>query len=122
MPRETFSSCSFLGVPTYFRACCHEASRGGDIGYDHPGRELMRHAEGEEPYTADHDDWLDRCNSLYELIRQRDDRAVLQWFVDHFPRCMALVPRRRRQTFLRGVYSMAAELHICDFDDSGEEG
>jgi hypothetical protein len=38
-----------------------------------------------------------------------DDGAVLAWFDRWVPRCMTLVPRRRRQIFLQGVYRYALE-------------
>lgn len=98
---------AFEGVPTFFRACCHDVkSRRVDAGYDHPGRELARHLETLFPYGLLPDEWAERLGRLALLARERDDEAVLSWFVEHYPRCMALVPRRRRKQFLAGVYEM----------------
>ena len=103
------SRLSFGGVPSFFRACCWTARGGGDVGYDHPGRELARHVESLDPYDATPDAWAAEIERLRVLVEQRDDRAVITWFVEHYPRCLSLVPKRRREAFLRGAYSMLAE-------------
>jgi hypothetical protein len=46
---------------------------------------------------------------LESLIRARDDGGVLGWFDRELPRCMALIPRRRRASFLAGIYEEVAE-------------
>ena len=43
------------------------------------------------------------------LIDDPDDEAVLRWFCDWLPRCMELVPPKRRQAFLSGVYQRTRE-------------
>jgi hypothetical protein len=103
-----------LGIPTFFRACCGTASQGCDIGYDHPGHELMRHVRDLVPYDADDDEWGASCDRLDDAIRNGDGARVLSWFVAHYPNCMALIPKRRRASFLRGVLAMAASKG--DFD------
>jgi hypothetical protein len=41
-----------------------------------------------------------------------DDEGVLAWFDRELPRCMALMPRRRRPQFLKGVYAMFEEVRV----------
>lgn len=103
----------FSGIPSFFRACCREASYGGVLGYDHAGHELHRHIRSLAPYSIEDDDWQDNeCDALDRLIEADDRDGVIAWFVGHYPRCMALIPCRRRETFLRGVFAMAAERGI----------
>jgi hypothetical protein len=91
--------------PTYFRALCEEARRGGDEGYAAAGHELTRHlpelVDGDSPAKVEA-----KLAELKELIRGRDDPNVIAWFKRVLPRCIDLVPIRRHRTFLRGVYSM----------------
>jgi hypothetical protein len=58
----------------------------------------LTHSEIEE------DEWAERLEELSTLIWQGSDEDVLAWFDRWLPRCKALVPRRRRQSFLKGVY------------------
>jgi hypothetical protein len=94
--------------PTFFRALCQEARRGGDQGYAAAGHELTRNltrlVDGDTP-----DEVARKMAELVGRIRTRDDPGVIDWFSRELPRCMALVPRRRRSTFLRGVYRMVDE-------------
>ncbi len=93
---------AFSGVPTFFRAQCSIASQGH--GYDGAGRELSRHLERLVPYDVENDDWLYAIGKLERAVADSNDDEVVNWFLDYFPQCMALVPTRRRKTFLRGVY------------------
>jgi len=105
----------FQGVPTFFRACCAEAAQGGTGGYASAGFHL---ASGVASLHDDPDEVMDELRDLVAAARRADaldiranrplnyaDRAVLAWFDREFPRCMALVPARRRQQFLRGIMS-----------------
>jgi len=122
----------FGGVPTYFRACCWEASQGGATGYKRPAYELARHLAHEQPYEMGDDEWSAELQELADLLMPeapdrpttpgglsmiayelRDDEAVWAWFEEHYPRCMKLIPRRRRKQFVEGVYECA------DNDDIG---
>jgi len=91
--------------PTYFRALCHEARRGGDQGYAAAGCELTRHLcqliDDDDP-----DEMEARLAELRTMLNDRDESNVIDWFQRELPRCMALVPRRRHRTFLQGVYRM----------------
>jgi hypothetical protein len=79
------------------------------MGYDLPGWHLLSHVQGLEPYDCEGDEWSQSIDELEGLIDARDSDGVLKWFLRCYPRCMALVPRRRRESFLRGVFAAADE-------------
>lgn len=85
--------------PTFFRAACRTASHGGGSGYEEPGYTLV----GGVASLLD-DDLDAKLEALDGFLMSDDDDAVLGWFDRELPRCMALVPRRRRLSFLRGVH------------------
>jgi hypothetical protein len=89
--------------PTFFKALCWETRRGGGLGYDWAGRKLTRVAAELVAYETD-DDWTEKLEGLEALVLARDDAGVLGWFDRELPRCMSLIPRRRRASFLAGVY------------------
>lgn len=98
----------FEGVPSYFIGCCQE-SKGHPKGYSHAGYHLAIHVEGSDiPYDASFEDWEGPIALLKRHILARNDRAIIRWFCDHYPRCMELVPKRRRSSFVDGVYRAAA--------------
>jgi hypothetical protein len=99
----------FEGVPTFFRACCLESQCLTPIGYAHAGRHLTGHVEGLIPFDVSFDEWETIISRLRHSIAVGNDRAILKWFCKHYPACMSLVPRRRRDTFLKGVYDVAQE-------------
>jgi hypothetical protein len=106
----------FPGVPGFFRAACHRASRPGSRGYQDAARELCRALASLQPDACHGEEWDGELTVLSDLllptnpgsalIRYDVDNGdlILRWFDDHFPGCMALVPRERREAFLRGVY------------------
>jgi hypothetical protein len=91
------------GVPSFFKACCFEAARGGTGGYDVPGWHLTAALGGQAPYDLDEDEWHDELEKLEQLLSGDDDNAVFAWFEQHYPRCMVLIPARRREQFVVGV-------------------
>lgn len=97
------SVAAFGGVPTFFRASCHTASRGGKDGYTDAGYTLAYHLHRLVPYEVDHEEWQAAVEQFTELLDSEDDEKALTWLSDHYPRCMALVPERRRAAFLDGV-------------------
>jgi hypothetical protein len=103
VPRTTSGAC-----PAYFRAICWEASQGGDQGYMRAGRKLLRTAASEIAWESD-DELTEKFNDLKRVLQRRNDDGVLAWFDREFPRCMALIPRRRRSTFLEGAYRQFKE-------------
>lgn len=102
-------SFCFSGVPTFFRAGCQIARSGRFGGFANPGRELTRHLWRLVPDGLTDQDWSNEIDHLIERCERSDDEAVLSWFSQRYPRCIALVPVRRRRTFLRGVNEMIAE-------------
>lgn len=106
----------FQGIPAFFRGLCNEARSGGRGGYKAAGHELARHVsnlvEGDDPAAK-----LDELASLLfpctadDPLRiayvRRDHDALWAWFKRDFPRCMDLVPTRRRRKFLEGIYQAA---------------
>jgi hypothetical protein len=93
----------FQGVPSFFRALCFEATRGGESGYSGAGWALLHNL----PTLVEGDTNEDIGAKLDELaihLRDREDLAVIDWLKRELPRCMDLVPTRRRDQFLNGIY------------------
>jgi hypothetical protein len=104
---------AFEGVPSFFRACCLDVKCGRvPAGYEHPARELVRHLADLVPHQVDAEEWSPCLRRLALLVADRDDQGVLDWFLRHYPRCLALIPKRRRPNFLAGVYAAAEEFGI----------
>jgi hypothetical protein len=111
---QTFAKPKGYGAcPSHFRATCQRASRGGSSGYDEAGYQLMAGLGSLAPYDVEREDWGRQLQELENLLLPTeaggtmvppDDGAVLAWFDRRVPRCMALIPPRRRGTFLEGVY------------------
>jgi hypothetical protein len=116
------------GVPTFFRASCWEASRGGEWGYRGPGYTLARHLAAQAPSAMNEDEWARELEALgaildgffpagFDTIDDPDELAedeevsapILRWFDQHYPKCMKLVPRRRRRQFVAGVLAAARD-------------
>ncbi|MBI5764283.1 MAG: hypothetical protein HZA51_12245 [Planctomycetes bacterium] len=89
----------FGGVPSFFRACCMTASTGGAGCYAVAAYELTRHLLDLCPHDTDQHEWHDLVNELSQLEKEEE---VLEWFDEHMPKCMKLVPKRRRQSFYKG--------------------
>ena len=91
------------GVPTFFRACCHEAQQGGKNGYSNAGWHLTNAIGNECPYDLELDDWQQEVQKLHSLLAADDTEGVWEWCTRHYPTCMKLVPYRRRDQFVAGV-------------------
>jgi hypothetical protein len=89
--------------PTWFLATCHEAGRGGANTYAWAGHKLLGSIASEMSYEYDDEEWNAKLDELEALLDANDDHGVLAWFDRELPRCMKLVPRRRRQQFLKGL-------------------
>ncbi len=92
------------GVPSFFRGCCLEAQRGGENGYANAAWHLSGALGSQIPYDIEDDDWADQIDALKGLIKDEDGEGVWSWFKRHYPKCMQLVPTRRREQFVSGVY------------------
>ncbi len=96
--------------PSFFRALCMTASAGGASDYSTAGYELTRHLEGLGPDELDDGEWKERVAGLRRLLRRRgksDD--IAEWFEHNLPRCMDLVPARRRHRFVDGARAYYAD-------------
>lgn len=91
------------GVPSFFRACCLEAGRGGTNGYASAAWHLANSIGSQMPHDLADEEWEKEIDALKELLASDDDDGVLDWFTRHYPKCMKLVPARRRSQFVAGV-------------------
>lgn len=94
----------FQGVPTFFRAACFEAKQGGENGYYGTGWALLHNLSTLVEGDSDADQQAKLGELAVLLDDQSDESAVLDWFKREFPRCMALVPTRRRGRFVKGAF------------------
>jgi hypothetical protein len=106
------------GVPLLFRAACLEATR-GESGYYEAGWALLHNlptlvkGESEDDRQAKLDELEGILGDRGDQGDQGDDRSVIAWFKRELPRCMELVPARRRRQFVKGVFdSWMNELFI----------
>ena len=103
------SSATFNGVPTFFGALCAEARLGGTNGYYLAGHEFTRQLESNSPHELSEDEWYDQLEALQRMADDEDDRGIWKWLLRIYPRCMELVPTRRREQFLKGMYDYLDE-------------
>lgn len=89
--------------PTWYRASCHEAAGDTQEGYFLPGLKLAGSLHSALCKDFEDDEIEIKLEELAALIATDDDERVLAWFDRELPRCMELVPRRRRAQFLKGV-------------------
>lgn len=82
-------------IPIYFRACVLEA-RTSRIGYAHAGWHLAIHLDDHVEPEA-----LEELGTA--LISDDSEGATRKWFEKALPGCTELVPRRRWNTFLKGI-------------------
>jgi len=101
------------GVPSHFRARCIEASR-GVISYLDVGHHLATCLSSEIPDDLEEGEWTQRVDRLVNMLDADDKNNAWNWFRDHLPRFMELVPARRKCQFLEGVYKAREEGHIVE--------
>lgn len=106
----------FQGLPSFFQCLVYEAAtrRYSYSDYAMAGTELARHTfgymdSGEEPWTKA----SARYGKLMQFIQNGNEKAVMKWYRREFPRCLALIPSRRRRKFMEGVF-FAYEEGIMD--------
>lgn len=97
---------SSRALPTFFRGLVLQA-RCSKQGYEPAGFHLAIHARDLVHGQVD-DHVLDQ---LDEILGERMTAAenMWRWLRATMPRCMALVPSRRKATFLRGVQAAIDE-------------
>lgn len=112
---ELKSSPQFHGIPSFLRALAPEAKRGGSNGYRWFGFELARHTDdlASDDYESN-DDFEVRLGELRGHVDTRDWEAVWLWYKQEYPKVMALVPDRRKDSFLEGVFE-AVEADKVEF-------
>ena len=92
--------------PTYFRACVAEARKGGSHSYADAAWHLAIHLRdelvGPTMSETQADAEIERLNEILSHP-EYDHREITDWFEMCLPRCMALVPRRRYDSFVEGV-------------------
>lgn len=95
----------FGGVPSYFRARCREASQQLHMSdYADAGYALTSHLSHLVPDSVEEDQWDGEVDELCGLFAAEKTDEALQWFLLRFPKCMALVPPRRRARFIEGAF------------------
>ena len=99
--------CIVADVPRSFEETCRAAKLG--IGSLLCGYRLTLWAQQQIPEGCSPNEWRAEITDLDELIAHRRDQAIIEWFRQHYPACMQLVPSRRLNRFLDGVYQWAAE-------------
>jgi hypothetical protein len=97
------------GVPSFFRACCREAGQGGTNTYRDAGWHLAIHLCDQSPYEIELDDWQGYIEKLKAACEEKDEIEVWEWFHLHYPKCMSLVPKRRKRQFVAGVLAAYVE-------------
>jgi len=96
-------------LPGFFRAHVLQA-RASRTGYEEAGCHLAIHVRQILEGDVD-DDVLDQLDAIL-ANRTAAVGVMWEWFRATLPRCMALVPSRRKATFLRGVQSAIDEERV----------
>src|SRR5947208_14961851 len=96
IPRHT-------GVPSFFRACCYEASNGGTNTYRNAAWHLAIHLYDQVTNDIELNDWENYVEELRAACDEEEEDKVWQWFNRHYPKCIELVPKRRKRQFVKGV-------------------
>jgi hypothetical protein len=93
------------GGPTYFRIGCLEAKQGGTNTYSTPAWHLAIHTGANMPHDCDDDEgvWEKMLDELREAAGEDDIDGVWEWYCKVFPKCMELVPARRKEQFAEGI-------------------
>lgn len=108
----------FSGIPGFFKASCCDAKFGGSSGYESAGRQLALHLDDLIPYDLLDETkvWNEEIELLRPHVEASNDLEVLSWFIARFPNCIAMVPKRRRCSFLRGACSLLRRRFEIDED------
>ena len=75
------------------------------------------HLDNEFPYSVSVDEWETIVEQLRELLEDRDNAGVIDWFGQWLPSCIDLVPPRRRANFVKGVYRAFVHKGRINADD-----
>ena len=99
------------GVPSFFRCCCQEATKGGP-GYSNAAYQLCVNLASQQPHGVESDEWEKEVEDLSQLAETNDKEAIWSWFQERFPKAMKLVPGRRAHQFVAGVVSAGEDGRI----------
>ena len=99
----------FRGVPTFFRALCATASQGGANSYREVGWHLGLHTVDLLMQVDEASEWEEKLEELAQLVENDDSDGVIVWYEREFPKCLQLVPPRRRTQFAEGIYRISEE-------------
>jgi hypothetical protein len=75
------------------------------LDYAHCGFHLTLHLPDRIPHGAERGEWMQELSYLDKLFEDQEFDLAFQWFTEHFPKCMNLVPRRRRRKFIEGAFA-----------------
>src|SRR5262249_20507224 len=89
------------GVPTFFKIACSEANRVGTKTYFEAAWHLAIHIDSAQvPDDADPNEWEDvYLKRLTDACARSDESRIWEWFRRHYPECMKLVPKQRKEEF-----------------------
>ncbi len=88
----------FHGVPSFFRACVRDAqNRTHGLDYESAGWQFAG-------LLSEADDDKEKGVELDRILAARNDEQLLAFLRREYPRCLALVPPRRREKFIAGVW------------------
>jgi hypothetical protein len=117
------------GVPTYFKACVVEAATRKTLAYDpNTGKSIRADYSHPAAHLAIHiDEYLSEqaLNQLSAIPKAPHDergKRLLEFFLKEFPSCMKLIPRRRRDQFLKGIYNVMDQGPFPNFLLIGKKG
>jgi hypothetical protein len=109
-------------VPTWFRAFCREAAKGGSFGFHRVGYRFANSMPPDDPLRRPYGEWEDEQERLRTSLqlaqiwdlqdaKRRDALTahIWDWFAQNFPNAMKLIPGRRRSQFVLGFLDHMAD-------------
>lgn len=101
-------------MPTFFRLHCHTAAHGGAKGYFDAGWHLAL-ATPSLLEPLDYPEVVQgKLDELRSALDSGDFREIIAWYEKEFPKCMELVPQRRRNQFARAIVEVDETRGITD--------
>ena len=88
--------------PSFFKAACIEASKGGIGSYYNVGCLFAKSIHQLAPYTLNMEEWDQEIDILKKNVLSKRGGEVLHWLNQVYPKLMKLVPSKRRTQFLDG--------------------
>lgn len=105
---STVTEFVFTGVPSSFRASCRSASAASTAqrtawSYLETGRQFGESISRLVPDSFEPDeDWPEWLEKNLDQELEKGAAAGFAWILEHYPRCAALIPRRRQARFMFG--------------------